>query len=99
VAPLLSFHSRSSRGSFCLKKELKRGDLLDENESNPDEMDFFSSSKKKENLNDDNLGYQIVFQKKKRGRKFQKKKKEEFLKRENISSVRFRRLDALDENT
>ena len=74
MAPLLSFHSRSSRGSFCLKKELKRGDLLDENESNPDEMDFFSSSKKKENLNDDNLGYQIVFQKKK-GRKISKKKK------------------------
>ena len=83
MAPLLSFHSRSSRGSFCLKKELKRGDLLDENESNPDEMDFFSSSKKKENLNDDNLGYQIVFQKKK-GPKISKKKKEEFLKRENI---------------
>ena len=70
MAPLLSFHSRSSRGSFCLKKELKRGDLLDENESNPDEMDFFFSS----NLNDDNLGYQILFQKKK-GPKISKKKK------------------------
>lgn len=84
MAPLLSFHSRSSRGSFCLKKELKRGDLLDENESNPDEMDFFSSSKKKENLNDDNLGYQIVFQKKKRGRKFQKKKRRIFEKGKHL---------------